>query len=408
MKRARIVNVFSLVVVLTGCAGLIGVPDLTFDEDAGQGGGGSVTEDGSITGDGSVTGDGGPIGPCDESTLATDPKNCGRCGHDCLGGACTAGKCESVVVRGGLENPTDLALDAANVYVTVRGSGTVLRIAKADGKTDVLASGHDEARGIALDGQTLFWSNNDFDGDGGDDYWGGVWACTLPACADIRLVTLGDHAANVRFVDGFLYFAENNNSAVVRVRPDGTTRTNVASATKPWSVAADGKHVYFSSNTNFLQRSLLDGGSQEDVGPLEYGGVAGFVTVDDERVYWAYAEFDETTQRGHVLSALKSNPAAPKEEYGTENVGSMGVAVDATTLYWTNEGRYDTTTFENQKNGAVLACPKAGCGGAPPIVLQAGLTAPGAIAVDDQAVWFLTFGTKQGSADGELRKIAKP
>ena len=185
-------------------------------------------------------------------------------------------------------------------------------------------------------------------------------------------------------------------------------RANVGSATKPWGVAADGTHVYFSANTNFLQRAPLDGGAQENVGPLEYGGVAGFVTVDDERVYWAYAEFDETTQKGHVLSALKSNPTAPKEEYGTANVGSAGVAVDAPTLYWTNEGLYDTTTFENQKNGEVLACPKMGCGGAPPVVLQTGLTAPAAIAVDIEAVWFLTFGTKQGSADGELRKIAKP
>jgi len=313
MKRARI---FLSLGILTGCAGLIGVPDLTFDEQAEQGSpDGSTSVDGSRTIDGSTPID-GSAPACDESKLQTDPKHCGRCGHDCLGGACNAGKCESVVVKGGLENPVDLVADATSVYVTTRANGTVLRIAKADGKTDVLASGHKEARGVTLDGQNLFWSNFDYDGDGGDGYWGGVWGCALPACSDTRLVATGDHAAYVR-----------------------------------------------------------------------------------------YSEY--ATPKGHVYSALKANPSAPKEEYGSANMGSVGVAVDATMLYWTNQGTFDGNDV-NQKDGEVLACPKAGCGGAAPIVLQQGLTSPGAITVTDDAVYFLTFGTKYGGADGELRRIAKP
>ncbi|MBN9165771.1 MAG: hypothetical protein BGO98_20355 [Myxococcales bacterium 68-20] len=402
MKRARI---FLSLGILTGCAGLIGVPDLTFDEQAEQGSpDGSTSVDGSRTIDGSTPID-GSAPACDESKLQTDPKHCGRCGHDCLGGACNAGKCESVVVKGGLENPVDLVADATSVYVTTRANGTVLRIAKADGKTDVLASGHKEARGVTLDGQNLFWSNFDYDGDGGDGYWGGVWGCALPACSDTRLVATGDHAAYVRFSGGFLYFAENNNGVVVRVKPDGSMRANVGSGNKPFSVAVDSTHVYFQTNTNNFQRALLDGGSQEPVGPLENGGSMGLVTLDAERVYWAYSEY--ATPKGHVYSALKANPSAPKEEYGSANMGSVGVAVDATMLYWTNQGTFDGNDV-NQKDGEVLACPKAGCGGAAPIVLQQGLTSPGAITVTDDAVYFLTFGTKYGGADGELRRIAKP
>ncbi|MBX3211855.1 MAG: hypothetical protein KF850_07470 [Labilithrix sp.] len=398
MKRAHVV-LFSLG-ILTGCAGLIGVPDLTFDETAGQGDPDGAAGDAGA--DGSSPGDGGPT-TCDESKLQTDPKNCGRCGHDCLGGACNAGKCESVLLAGGLENPVDLTLDGANVYVTARGNGAVLRVAKDGSKTDVLVSGHDEARGVTLDGQNLFWSNLEFAGDGGDGYWGGVWGCSLPACSDVHLVTTADWAANVRYSNGFLYFAENNNGVVVRVKPDGSMRTDVGAGNKPFSVAVDGTHVYFQANADDLRRVQLDGGSQETVGPLSYGGALGFVAVDDERVYWAYGEYE--SPKGFVYSALKANPAAPKVSYGTNNVNSLGVAVDATTLYWTNEGTFDGTS--SAKNGELLACPKAGCSG-DPVVLAEGLSAPGAIAVDDAAVYYLVFGSTRGSADGELRKIAKP
>ena len=143
----------------------------------------------------------------------------------------------------------------------------------------------------------------------------------------------------------------------------------------------------------------------ENVGPLTYGGVFGFVTLDEERVYWAYS--DDTSPAGHVRSALKANPSLPQEEYGSANVGSVGVAVDALTLYWTNEGNFDSNGM-SQKDGAVLACPKTGCAGAQPIVLEQGLAAPGAIAVDGDVIWFLTFGTQIGAGNGELRRIAKP
>jgi hypothetical protein len=407
MKRAHVLVCLG---VLTGCAGLIGVPDLTYDEQAGQGVPGPGTDSSTPGTDGNTPGtDGNRPTNCDETKLDTDPKNCGRCGHDCLGGACTAGRCESVVLKAGLENPDDIAVDATGVYVSTHGNaGTVLRFAKDGSKVDVLASGHTKARGVTLDGQNhVYWSNLDYPGDGGDGSWGGVWGCTLPACGDIHLVTLGDWAAHVRYANGSLFFAENNNSAAIRVQPDGTARSEFSTSAGIWSVAADATHVYFQANgaDGKFKRIPLAAGATEEVGPLEYGGSLGFTAIDDERVYWAYSEYDTPT--GHVYSALKSNLGAPKEQYGTDNKGSVGVAVDATTLYWTNGGTFEQDGT-NKKDAEVLACPKAGCGGVAPIRLGSGLTSPGAIAVDADAVYFLTYGTKNGIADGELRRVAKP
>ena len=67
--------------------------------------GGSYRPDDATTGDDasvdsttneSSTSDAGPDANACGADLQTDPKNCGRCGHDCLGGACGAGKCQAI------------------------------------------------------------------------------------------------------------------------------------------------------------------------------------------------------------------------------------------------------------------------------------------------------------------------
>src|SRR5690242_13702960 len=64
------------------------------------GNGGSPTDGGS--GDGTITTEDGATVPapiCNGTeNFQENGKHCGRCGHDCLGGVCTAGVCEKVTL----------------------------------------------------------------------------------------------------------------------------------------------------------------------------------------------------------------------------------------------------------------------------------------------------------------------
>lgn len=391
---------FAAALVTTGCTALLDVKDIYFDPDApapnADGGADAVAEGGAT--------DGGADATCD-ADLQSDPKNCGRCGRDCLGSACVAGRCEPVVLAAGLGNPTGLTLSGPDVYVTAQRDGTVLQIPKAGGAPKVLASGQEDVHGVVVDGVTLYWSNGDFRfNDAGAV--GGIWKCTLPGCAAPTLVTPGDIAMNVELSNGFLYYAARNDAEVRRVTPSGAGDMLVAATNSPFDIAVDGTHVYYTSSQPSLYRALIDGGSvpnEEAVGPLD-SKLVGYVTVDDQRYYWAYVD---QADKGHVLSGSKAAPASPKTSYGSEadNVGAIGVAVDATYLYWSTDGT--ATGNVPDANGKLFACPKQGCGPQGPILLADQLVFGGPIATDDQAVYWVEFGSV-GQANGRLRKVAKP
>jgi hypothetical protein len=50
--------------------------------------------------------------------VTSDTKNCGSCGHDCLGGTCTGGQCQPVMIAQYTGNPELLYVGAEAVYVT--------------------------------------------------------------------------------------------------------------------------------------------------------------------------------------------------------------------------------------------------------------------------------------------------
>lgn len=381
--------------VLTGCSALIGVNDIFLDPNVGNGAEGGAPEGSAVDAPASETGSEG--GTC-TGDRQSDKANCGRCGHDCLGGDCKAGVCQVVAIAGSLPAPGAIALDDTNVYIATQGANTILRVAKTGGKVDTLVTGWQSMIGVAVSGTTLFWSADDALGDAGDGNFGGVWKCTLPACTDKKLISTAGQSRHLDVKNGFVYYATVD--AVRRVKVDGTgDQLLVAGINQPFSVAADEAFVYYTSNENSLGRVPVDGGTDNSVGPLN-AKTYGFVAVDALHFYWA---FTDVSSKGQVFAGLKS-ATATRTSYGTANQGSIGVGSDGTNLYWTNDGTF--TGIDSNGDGELLMCPVGGC--APdPVRLVDKLRYAGPIVLDANAVYFLEFGGRSG-ANGRLLKIAKP
>jgi hypothetical protein len=393
---------FAGLVVLTGCNALIDVKDLSLAQmgpgnEAGAG-------DGDTTGDGMTTAEAGTeSGPCGDTT--NDSMNCGRCGHSCLGAPCKASTCDAIVLAMGLGQPDGIALGPNDVFVTTSQTETVFSVAKAGGAAKSLAMGQTKARGVALNGDTLYWANGDFMADDAG-YNGGIWQCTLPSCGTKTLLAPGDFAAYPTFHGAAVFFSATNASEVRKAPASGGPSILLATPTQPFALAVDDMHVYYTSQQPVLQRAKIDGSGAGTTGETVgmTGDQVGFVTLDTQRVYWAYSDADG---KGHVLSAAKAAPAAGTIAYGnvSENVFAVGVAVDATNVYWSTAGA--GVGAMPAADGKVFTCPIAGCGGKPPTVLATGNISAGPMAVDDQAVYWVEFGSSVFPT-GRVRKVAKP
>ena len=104
------------------------------------------TPDVLVATDGSSN-DGGAedAGPCIE--VATNPKHCGACFHDCLGGQCVAGMCQPVELASDESGPFAIAVDATHVYWNNRATGDLWRVPIAGGAKERLFDGPNDTHG---------------------------------------------------------------------------------------------------------------------------------------------------------------------------------------------------------------------------------------------------------------------
>jgi hypothetical protein len=148
-----------------------------------------------------------------------------------------------------------------------------------------------------------------------------------------------------------------------------------ANGSLPWGIAVDATQVFWGmQETGPAMRATLAGGTAAPLGVTS----AWTVAVDATDVYTADGA-------GHIVSCPKSGCAGAPRIVATTQASTMGIAVDATTVYWATTG-----------GASILSAPKAG--GATTTLASGGY--PYEVALDDANVYWT-------DNDGPIWKVAK-
>ena len=195
---------------------------------------------GGCSSDAELCGDAWVITSCDLS-------NCGRCGHSCGGGGCSAGLCQPIVVStfGGSLSPNQhIAVDDANVYWTsLQEGGAVMSCPKdgCDGGPAILTSTTSPSA-LAVADQTVYFGQ---DIPGG----GNIFSCPTTGCAAAPTsLNAKGYAGTLSVYDGTVYwtYAPGPPAVYACVVDSGVCPPNsISSATSPWGLAVEDSGIYW-------------------------------------------------------------------------------------------------------------------------------------------------------------------
>ncbi len=293
----------------------------------------------------------GPDAAGCDTDLQTSPDNCGACGHSCGGATCTGGKCDPIQLTTA-NLPEGIAVDATDVYYTLRAADMVMRIGKdgtckpASPCPQVIASGAaPEVRGpeaVISDGTNVYW--------------------TAAAAGKIGWVPAAGGTVN------------------------GIGTNGITGNTEPGVLAIAGGKLWWTSGAsslNRLHRADLDGSNITVAATGSFAGRGG-VTADANNVFWVNdqgslystgfndAQCAETTSCKHVATAANA----------------VGIAVDDTYVYWTSP-----------TGGVVQRAPKTGGSNS---VIAKNQDMPQSIVVDGKYVYWGNIGT--GPVGASIRR----
>ncbi|HSQ63684.1 MAG TPA: hypothetical protein VLM85_10745 [Polyangiaceae bacterium] len=390
-------------VSMSGCVG--DAPIVPIDSGS-DGGGGSDSGGGDVVADVSCT---SPLTTCGGACVNTDSDkaNCGRCGHDCVGGACTTGVCQPLKVANGagpITNAPPMATDGTYVCWSINTSSGTVYCAPTNVTTAVpiaVASGQDKPAAIAVAAGKVFWGTG---GGGIITLHSGNPANTSDTPLTPTIAPLGGDfydlenlAANSAGTQLYVSYENSlSNGVDYALMIDdldigGQSRSNVVTVSGTNSLSmrtrglvTDDKALFYSynygaTNGGTVVRTPLGSGSGTVISSAEDSPVGTF--VDNGFAYWANSS---AIRRSTITQAPAPADVVP-------NVGSViGLAATSTHVVWTEYGGQE-----------VKIAPAAGGAASTYVAGQLG-DEPSSLVRDTVAIYWID------KSDGSLHKVAVP
>ncbi len=315
-------------------------------------------------------------------------KKYGRCGHDCLGGACVNGACQPVRLASGNHTPDRIVLADDDIYGVNTSTGDITKIPKAGvsggGSPPVLYhEPHDVSPPLALGNTALYYVVSGA-GDAGAVrmmHFDGGASTLAPASAPSSLALVDNNA---------LYWVEGTaDPSIHKCAPSSCAPVTLAvdaGASPVSATAADGQGVYWANNDG-----IFSSGSTvlSIAAPHPYG----LELVSGNLYYF------EPSPSGAAIRACDHLGCSVPTTVVSGQFSPRAMAIDGSGVFW-------TTT-----DGAIKTIPRAEN---PPATVEKILYQrhtkfdPVDIAVDKSAIYFTDRSPSGDSLDGTLYKLAKP
>ena len=215
---------------------------------------------------------------------------------------------------------------SAHIYWTNLNS-TVGRSANdGAGAVQNFATGGAEPRGVATDGQFLYWASNgtgsrisraNLDGSG----------------VKPTFIATGGITAGIAVDSQHIYWADFDQGTIGRANLDGTdvVQKFITGVSSPVGVVVDSQHLYWTSQqTMTIGRANLDGSAADQAFISAPNTNLVGIAVDSQHLYW-------TSGTGRIGRANLDGSAADQAFVDLPGQGQFfGIAVDSQHLYWTS------------------------------------------------------------------------
>jgi hypothetical protein len=299
---------------------------------------------------------------CEASLI--DPQNCGRCGHDCLGGACDAGECMPWTVVS--EPATDVVSDNVFVYWTLAATGRVARCSRLGCPGgSALVNGATAASAIAVDNWNVYYTTHVADG-------GTLASCAKGGCDGGPSVMAGGLAYPSRMVidSNAIFFDVDDSDIFACSLPScGNGASALVQTMTSTGLAEEWNILYWTEGKTSIWSCAK--GNCQTTRKLVIATLSGLGAVG---AYGGTVFGVETGANGRIVrcpNAPNCTPAVMAQNLDDPS----DIEVDWTGMYFILRG-----------SGSLGYCPQGGCVGAPRI-LAGGIAGPNALAIDQDAIY---------------------